>query len=64
MRLLDHLGKRARIIDVDGQVFIGVIEVVTPAIDNEEGEDSLCIDSRGVWVELFRSEIDSIEVIG
>lgn len=63
MSFQNYLGKRARITDVDGQVFVGIIEVVTPAIDNEENEASLCIDSRGIWIELFESEIDSFEVI-
>ncbi len=63
MSFQNYLGKRARITDVDGEVFVGTIVVVTPAIDNEENEASFCINSMGLWIEFFESEIDSFEIL-
>lgn len=58
--------KKIKIIDIDGQVFIGNIVDIT---DSEEyasediTEDGITISSNDVHIEFMQSEIKTIEII-
>lgn len=58
--------KNIRVITTDGAIYEGFADVYTSAADNEEAEESIGIitnkrEKEGV--ELFASEIQSIEIV-
>lgn len=59
MKLWEYSGKKVRILLLDGKEFFGVAYDYVPALDNEPEEESITVDS----VEIFKSEIKTIEVI-
>lgn len=66
MKLSDYAGKKVRIIDTDGISYIGYVFGYTKAEDNEENEPSIDIlptKTSDNGVELFESEIKSIEIV-
>lgn len=64
--LEEYLFKNVRIVDTEDITHTGYIDSFTSASDNDEGEESIGIipnmDSKE-GVELFSSEIKSIEVV-
>lgn len=66
MNLFDYAGKKVKIIDTDNQKHIGFVFGCTKAEDNDENEDSIdIIPTKNAMegIELFESEIKSIEII-
>lgn len=64
--LYKYGGKKVKVIDTDGEVHVGKVLGTTSDIDNEEGEESIDIQTNSearMGVELFESEIKSIEII-
>ena len=59
MGLGKYFGKRIRVTVDDGQVFEGVGEYDTSALDNPNGIASICVGDY----ELYENEIVSIEVV-
>ena len=59
----EWFGKKVRIIDIDGKAFIGVVDGITGAADNDEtGRDSLDLDDGKNIIFLSDDEIESIEI--
>ena len=65
MTLLDYYEKIVKIIDSDGQVFVGdVTDYIYPE-DNESEKESIIVDcSGGELLEFYEEDISEIEVIG
>lgn len=66
MKLSDYAGKKVKIVDIDNITYNGFILGYTKAEDNDENEASIdIIPTRNAMegVELFESEIKSIEII-
>ena len=66
MKLSDYAGKKVKIVDADNIIYTGFVYGYTKAEDNDENEDSIdVIPTRNSTegVELFESEIKSIEII-
>lgn len=61
--LREYLGKNVKIITINKKERKGFIDAYTPAIDNDENEDSIVIDIGSEYIELFENEIISIEII-
>ena len=66
MKLSDYAGKKVKIVDIDNITYQGIVFGYTKAEDNDENEASIDVfpnkySSNGI--ELFESEIRSIEVI-
>ncbi len=60
----EWFGKKVRIIDIDGKAFIGVVDGITGAADNDEtGRDSLDLDDGKNIIFFSDDEIESIEII-
>ncbi len=58
----ESFGKRVRITCVDGEVLEGECKYFTPALDNEDGRESIVVISGGN-IEVFENEIAKIEII-
>ena len=52
----ESFGKRVRITCVDGEVLEGECKYFTPALDNEDGRESIVVISGGN-IEVFENEI-------
>lgn len=66
MNLFDYAGKKVKIIDTDNITHTGFVFGCTKAEDNDENEDSIdIIPTKNAMegIELFESEIKSIEII-
>lgn len=63
--LYEYLGKRVKLIDINGKEWHGTGEYYSGALDNEEGMESLAFRMDGVddvLIFVFPNEIKSIEV--
>lgn len=61
----EYCGK-VRIIDVDGKTFIGTAQEITDEEERSEEERQeigITIESGGVLIEFYRSDIKSIEKV-
>lgn len=57
-------GKKVRIIDIDSKEFIGIVDGITGAADNDEtGRDSLDLDDGKSIIFFNDNEIASVEII-
>lgn len=57
-------GKKVRIIDIDNKEFIGIVDGITGAADNDEtGRDSLDLDDGKSIIFFSDNEIASVEII-
>ncbi|MDU5530546.1 MAG: hypothetical protein E6041_05150 [Escherichia coli] len=57
-------GKKVRIIDIDSKEFIGIVDGITGAADNDEtGRDSLDLDDGKSIICFSDNEIASVEII-
>ncbi|MDU5027846.1 MAG: hypothetical protein E6271_05340 [Negativicoccus succinicivorans] len=57
-------GKKVRIIDIDSKEFIGIVDGITGAADNDEtGRDSLDLDDGKNIIFFSDNEIASVEII-
>lgn len=57
-------GKKVRIIDIDSKEFIGIVDGITGAADNDEtGRDSLDLDDGKSIIFFSDNEIASVEII-
>ena len=57
-------GKKVKLTDVDGRVFIGVVSIITGKEDNEEtGRDSLDLYDGKNYIFFSDNEIKSIEIL-
>lgn len=66
MNLSQYLGKRVKLIDVDGEITTGKCVCVTPALDNNPEIASIDLQTRpdaGFTIGFNEDEINSIEVI-
>ncbi len=66
MKLSDYAGKKVKIVDIDNISYQGFVFGYTKAEDNDENEASIDIFPSKTaisGVELFESEIKSIEII-
>ena len=64
MNLEDYVGLKVEIIDVDGQVFYGVVDDhVFPNETDEEKESIVIKNHDGRLIELYPDEIKSIIII-
>lgn len=66
MKLSDFAGKKVKIVDNDNKIYQGFVLGYTKAEDNDENEASIdVLPSKKSFngVELFESEIKSIEII-
>lgn len=60
----DWWGKKVKLTDVDGRVFIGVVSIITGKEDNEEtGSDSLDLYDGKNYIFFSDNEIKSIEIL-
>lgn len=59
-------GKKARIIDTDGDVFEGkIMDYIFPEDNEPEGEAAIDFyTTSGEWVGFNETDIESIEIIG
>ena len=59
----EYCGK-VKIVDIDGNVFVGEAQEITDASDrseDEKAEDGITVNVGGKLVEFYQSEIASIE---
>ncbi|WP_062353302.1 hypothetical protein [Bacillus kwashiorkori] len=66
MNLREYVGKKIRLMDVDGQVFEGKCTDYTQALDNEPEIESIGIETvsgADYSYEIYENEIKSIEII-
>jgi hypothetical protein len=59
----EYCGK-VKIVDIDGNVFVGEAQEITDASDrseDEKAEDGITINVSGKLIEFYQSEIASIE---
>ena len=67
MSLRDFEGKRVQIVNVEGEVFEGIVsDYVFPEDNNPEGEEGITLDDcpqRPYLLGFNESEIKSIEII-
>ena len=59
----EYCGK-VKIVDIDGNVFVGKAQEITDASDrseDEKAEDGITINVSGKLIEFYQSEIASIE---
>ena len=64
MRLWKYEGKRVRIINKDGQVYTGLVDIYSHADDNESGIASiLFVSDEGLFIEIEEPEIKKIDII-
>lgn len=66
MKLSDYAGKTVKIVDIDNITYTGFVLGYTKAEDNDENEASIDVfptKNSINGVELFESEIKSIEII-
>ena len=65
MNLWSYIGKQVKIIDISGNVAIGLADIYIPAEDNENEVASLILapDENDVMWEFEENEIASIEII-
>lgn len=57
-------GEKVKIVDIDNNVFVGMPQEVTDAeerSDEERQEIGITVECGGALIELFQSEIKSIE---
>ncbi|KWZ80362.1 hypothetical protein HMPREF3224_02309 [Anaerococcus hydrogenalis] len=60
----EWFGKKVRIIDIDSKEFIGIVDGITGAADNDEtGRDSLDLDDGKSIIFFSDNEIASVEII-
>ena len=65
MNLLDYCGKYVCILSVEGKVFYGQVNDYFDSEDNENGLDSIVIDSpNGDAIEFTKNDIETINVLG
>lgn len=63
--LYKYIGKRVKIIDINGKEWHGIGEVYSDALDNEDGVESLAFRMDGVndaLIDISPSDIKFIEV--
>lgn len=65
MDLVDYVGKRIKIIDIDGKEFIGKAIGFSQALDNEPEIDEIDIKNEkdNKLYGIFENEIKSIEIL-
>ena len=64
MSIWDFNNRDVRLTDTDGDVFFGTIIEISPAEDEERGEDCVSLESDdGRIIGFYTSEIKSIERI-
>lgn len=65
MNYFQFYGKKVKIIADDGQEIVGTVKTYYSAIDNDEGMQSISLDTGlpGTLTCVFENEIASIEVI-
>lgn len=58
------LGKKVRLTDIDNQIFIGTVAIITGKEDNDEtGRDSIDLFDGKNYIFFSDNEIKSIEII-
>ena len=63
MNLLDYYGKYVCIVSVDGNIFYGQVNDYFDSEDNENGLDSIVIDTRnGEAIEFTKNDIEAINI--
>ncbi|MDR2166775.1 MAG: hypothetical protein LBE35_02855 [Clostridiales bacterium] len=66
MRLWEYSGKRIRITDIDGQVFVGFGSHYTSGLDNPDGIPTFSLDpdfTNEYYINFEEAEIAAIEVL-
>lgn len=64
MKLKQYEGKKARITDIDGQMFYGhVTDYIYPEDNVPEGESIVLKTLAGIHIEFRKEEIKEIEII-
>lgn len=64
MNIWDFNYQKVRLTDKDGDIFVGSIIDISPAEDEDLGEDCAALElSDGRIIGFYESEIKSIEVI-
>ena len=58
--LLEH---KVRIVDIDNQVFVGAVELITDKEDDPEGKNSISLRVGYKLIGINDDEIKSIEII-
>lgn len=64
--LKQYLGKYIRLIDTEGEEFIGYANIYTGANDNENGQEDIAIQTRKdslVGFYFYENDIESIEIL-
>lgn len=60
----DWWGKKVRLTDIDNQIFIGTVAIITGKEDNDEtGRDSIDLFDGKNYIFFSDNEIKSIEII-
>lgn len=60
----DWWGKKVRLTDIDNQIFIGTVAIITGKEDNDEtGRDSIDLFDGRNYIFFSDNEIKSIEII-
>ena len=66
MDLWTYEDKHVIIIDIDGQIFTGIVDHYTSALDDPEGIESISLDPddrADILINITKNEIASIEII-
>lgn len=60
--MVEYLGKKVKLIDCDGKTWCGVVEMFTPAIDNESEQDEIALKLDARLIAFTENEIKNIAV--
>lgn len=61
----DWWGKKVRLTDIDNQIFIGTVAIITGKEDNDEtGRDSIDLFDGKNYIFFSDNEIKNIEILG
>jgi len=66
MKLWEYSGKHIKIIDIDGRMHIGLVELYTSEFDEPDGVATISLrpdGTNGYLVDFTEDEIASIEVL-
>lgn len=63
MKLIEYEGKKVRIVDIDGDVFEGVVSDYIYPDEDDTGLESIVIDCVEGPFEFWEKDIKTIEVI-
>ncbi|MDU2418057.1 hypothetical protein [Negativicoccus succinicivorans] len=64
MKYTKYLDKQVKIVCKNGNIFQGLVDTITSALDDPRNHDSITIEQNSNLYILYDDEIVSIEILG